>query len=229
MPNTAADKKVKLSITPCKYEKGKIKVLSDRKPFEAMLNPSSWKRTQSINYDKTGAQGKMAETLKFSSMGSDKVSFSLLIDGTGVIEPVTQENNVAARIKRLQRVVYDYQSEQHEPRVVRIVWGTMLFFGRLDSMTLDYTLFKPSGDPLRAKIDLGFVKTMSAREESLEANRSSPDLTHEVTFKAGDSLPLLCQQIYGDDAYYTAVARYNRIVNFRAIPPGTTVFFPPLR
>jgi nucleoid-associated protein YgaU len=110
--------------------------------------------------------------------------------------------------------------------LVRILWGKLIFFGRLQKLIIDYTLFKPSGEPLRAKIDLSFVGTMSAKEESLEAKRSSPDLTHEVQFQAGDSPPLMCHRIYGDSAYYAAVARYNNIFNFRAIRPGTTLFPP---
>lgn len=228
MTDVSAGKKVKLSIVPCECKEGNTKAL--REPvFEAMLNPSSLKHTQRIDYNRTRAQGKSAQTLKFNAMGNDTIAFTLLIDGTGVVEPATAENSVTSRVDCLRQVVYKYEGEQHEPKVVRVLWGTLIFFGRLESMSFDYTLFKPSGEPLRVKVALSFIGTISAKEEALEAKRSSPDLTHEITFKAGDSLPLLCQQIYGNGAYYTAVARYNRITNFRAIQPGTTVFFPPLR
>jgi len=87
----------------------------------------------------------------------------------------------------------------------------------------------PSGEPLRAKVDLAFVGTMGTKEEALTANRSSPNLTHVVLVKAGDSLPLLCHRIYGDSAYYAAVARYNRIANFRVIRPGPKIVFTAVR
>jgi nucleoid-associated protein YgaU len=47
--------------------------------------------------------------------------------------------------------------------------------------------------------------------------------------KAGDSLPALCYQIYGDPGYYLEVARFNRLDDFRRLQPGTRVVFPPVR
>ena len=89
-------------------------------------------------------------------------------------------------------------------------------------------MFKPSGDPLRATVTLDFVGTMSSTEAALMANRSSPDLSHMVEVRQGDTLPLLCQRIYGDPAYYLDVARFNRLVDFRNLKPGGKLHFPPL-
>ena len=49
-----------------------------------------------------------------------------------------------------------------------------------------------------------------------------------LDYQAGDQLPVLCRLIYGDPQLYLRVARANGIDNFRDIPPGTQVFFPPL-
>lgn len=228
MPEADA-KKVKLTITPCDENNGQVSLAKDPQPFEAMLNPSTWKHSLAIYYNSEAPQGKAAKQLKFRSMGDDTVTFSLMLDGTGVVEPIAKGKPVATRIDELKKVAYQYNSKGHEPRIVRVLWGKLIHFGRLQSMSIDYNLFKPSGEPLRAKVDLSFKGTMSVEEEAVVANRQSPDLTHQIVFKAGDSLPNLCQRFYGDDGYYTAVARYNRIVNFRAIPPGTTLFFPPLK
>jgi nucleoid-associated protein YgaU len=51
---------------------------------------------------------------------------------------------------------------------------------------------------------------------------------HLRLIKAGDNLPALCFEIYGDPGYYLQVARANNIDNFRNLIPGTKVFFPPL-
>lgn len=51
----------------------------------------------------------------------------------------------------------------------------------------------------------------------------SQDMSHLVTVRAGDTLPLLCKRIYSDPAYYMEVARVNRLVNFRNV-----LRFPPL-
>jgi nucleoid-associated protein YgaU len=46
--------------------------------------------------------------------------------------------------------------------------------------------------------------------------------------KAGDTLPLMTEEIYGDDKYYLEVARINNITSFRQLQPGTEIFFPPI-
>ena len=96
-------------------------------------------------------------------------------------------------------------------------------------MSVQYTLFKPSGEPLRAKLTLSFVQYVSQKEESARADRKSPDLTRVVEVKAGDTLPLLCYRIYKDSSYYTQVARVNKLISFRGLKPGSRLVFPPLR
>ena len=86
-----------------------------------------------------------------------------------------------------------------------------------------------SGEPLRAKIKLAFSGFMSKEEEALRANRSSPDLSHLIEVKAGDTLPMLCYRVYKDCSYYLEVAKVNDITNFRDIKPGSKLHFPPLR
>ncbi|MBS1189265.1 MAG: peptidoglycan-binding protein [Rhodocyclaceae bacterium] len=221
-------KKVRLTIAPCNTKGGQM-VASKEKAFEVMLNPSSYSYSAGIDYSKTKALGKSASEAKFNTAEGDRLTFKFVLDGTGVVEPATLAGSVTDRVQKLREVVYDYVGDKHEPNVVRVLWGTFIFYGRLQSMSIDYNLFKPSGEPLRAQVNLTFIGTMGSREEARKANRSSPDLTHVVEFKAGDSLPLLCYRIYEDSAYYMAVARYNRITNFRAIKPGQKLLFPPLR
>ncbi|MCG8415963.1 MAG: hypothetical protein MI746_17245, partial [Pseudomonadales bacterium] len=167
----------------------------------------------------------------------DEISFQIYIDGTGVVldyatatsddRPV-QYDDVKTQLKNLNSVVYEYKGIDHEPQVVRLLWGSMIFYGRLASMQLTYKLFKPNGEPLRATADMKFTGFVSKEESSLSARTSSPDLTHVVEVKAGDTLPLLCNQVYKDSAYYLAVAEANGLSHFRDIKPGQKLFFPPL-
>ncbi len=225
--------KEKLTITPCKETKGgDVTVDSSKKPFEAMINPSDYTHTQSISYSKQKVLGQLSSEQKFSDIKPDEVKFSFVIDGTGVVNlptPGKGSPDVKTQIKQLEDVVYTYDSTKHEPNRVRLLWGSFIFFGRLGSLSVKYTLFKPSGEPLRAKVTLTFSGFMSGNKEALKANRSSPDLTHIVIVKAGDTLPLLCERIYNDGSYYLQVARRNGLVNFRNIKPGERLVFPPLR
>ena len=60
----------------------------------------------------------------------------------------------------------------------------------------------------------------------MRANKSSPDLSHVVTVKAGDTLPLLCYDIYGSSNPYIKVAAVNGLTDFRDLQPGQQLMFP---
>lgn len=222
----------KLTITACTVDGGKVRVGS--RSFQVMLNPSSYRHEYGIDYDEGKTLGQAGAEPRFNAVEAEKVGFDLVLDGTGVVavpgatfggapEPVKDQ------VRALRAIVYQYQGEKHEPSVVRLLWGSFIFFGRLTSMKVEYTLFKPAGDPLRAKVALSFVGFISKEEESLRAKRSSPDLSHKVVVAAGDTLPLLCHRIYKDSSYYPEVARYNDLTDFRTLEPGTVLHFPPLR
>jgi LysM repeat protein len=223
---TTTGKKEKLKLTQCKLSKdGKVEVI-DGNSFEVMLNPASYNRSYSISYNDDEAQGQSASSLKFNVIKPQDFSFNIILDGTGVVDQFAPA--VKDQIQRLRDIVA-YSGDEHQPPVTKVLWGTLIFFGCLTSMSVDYTLFKPSGEPLRAKVTIVFKEFMSQEEESLRADRKSADLTHVVEVRAGDTLPLLCERMYKDSGYYTQVARLNNINNFRDIKPGTRLFFPPLR
>lgn len=196
--------------------------------FSVMLNPNSYKRNFKINYSEDkGEAGKSANTLRFNTYASETLSLDFYLDTTGVIEG--SDKSLTDLVDQLLDVVYNYDGDIHEPCFIQIVWGTLLFCGRLDNCDIDYTLFQSDGVPLRAKVNLSVRSTISEAKEAKVANRQSPDLTHIVIVKEGDTLPLLCYRIYNDSSYYLKVAQVNNLLNFRNLTPGLRLIFPPLK
>jgi nucleoid-associated protein YgaU len=242
----------KLTITRCDVDNGKVTARKNKEDaFELMLNPAQYKHGHSISYsgsDKkkgeaagNAAHGKTGTETRFAATNAEKLSFEFVIDGTGVVRrPGTEKTypDVNAQINQFKQVAYLYEGEEHEPPVVRLSWGALdlsgindsgkFFYGRLESLDIQYTLFKPSGEPLRARVSAGFVSFMTLMEAEQRANKSSPDLSHLVEVRAGDTLPLLCQRIYKDSRQHLVVARANRLSNFRDLKPGTVLRFPRL-
>lgn len=212
----------KLAIKSCFLDGGNF--TPDGRSFEVMINPAAFEHKQNISRARERAFGKAGYLPKFNSI-NETISFKeIVIDGTGVLTTKAVSDSVAD----LRAVVYDYSGEKHEPPWVQVLWGDFIFYGCLDAMSVNYTMFKATGEPLRAKVDLSFTRAMSPQEEARVANRSSPDLSHRFRVRAGDSLPLLCYQIYGDSSYYREVANFNKLNNFRELIPGSRLVFPPL-
>lgn len=223
----------KLTITPCNLDaKGTVTGPRTGEAFTVRINPSNYARNFEICYNNTRALGTPAMQPKFNNSGEKKFDFDIVIDGTGVVPATSAKStaiDVESQLTDLSKVVYKLDGKKHEPNTVMLLWGSFKFFGKLSSMAVEYTLFKPTGVPLRAKIKLTFVQYVGPVEAALAANMSSPDLTHSINVQAGDSLPLLCFRIYKNSAYYLEVAKFNGITNFRNIKPGTRISFPPVR
>ena len=222
--------KKKMKILVCTVSKAG-KISEGTESFEVMINPASLNVGHSICYSESGAIGTINGEPKFTSSPPDTLDFDLIIDGTGVVNlpiPGIGSPNVKTQIKQLKKIVYDYDGDKHSPNVVKLIWGSLLFLGQMKSMKVDYTLFKMEGDPLRAKVTLSFGGFMTTEEQIKKMGKSSPDMTHYIEFSASDTLPGLCQKIYGNGGWYLEVARVNKLVSIRNIPAGTQLLFPPL-
>ncbi|MDQ1829287.1 CIS tube protein [Massilia scottii] len=208
--------------------------------FTVQINPASFQRRLSVQYNQCPTLGQPGATPKFSAVNPEKMTLpQLVFDGTGVVslfDPVasiaakamTAPDSVVTMLNNLRALVYTYQGGIHEPNVLKFVWGAMNFVGVVEAMDIDYTLFSPAGQPLRIKVTLELLAMASPKRLELLANKSSPDLSHLVEVRAGDTLPLLCERIYANAAYYLEVARVNGLASFRALTPGMVLRFPPI-
>jgi len=200
--------------------------------YSVLVNPDEYSHKLAIQYHDTNGQGAAGNTPGFNKMGRETISFTIWFDGTGVVPGVTMppdNSSIATQIQTFKDLIFRYDGKIHSPNYLQITWGTLLFRCRLVSLDITYTMFRPSGEPVRAKCALSLASYTSNDELEKKAAKKSPDMSHLVVVKAGDTLPLLCYQIYGTSVHYAAVARANGLGTFRQLTPGTQLLFPPLR
>lgn len=217
----------KLTITA--YSDAKFS--SQVKSFEVLINPEEYSHNYAIKYTNVSAPGTNGEALQFRVYGGETIGFTIWFDGSGAVpgSAATNSTSVDGQIKDFRDAVFPYDGQTHGPNYLELKWGTLLFKCVLTGLDFTYTLFSPDGMPVRASCKATFRRYASVQDlEKLAAN-SSPDMSHLVTVKAGDTLPLLCSRIYGSSTHYPEVARVNGLTSFRALAPGTQLLFPPLR
>jgi hypothetical protein len=200
--------------------------------YKVLINPDTYSHSYAIQYNNLTGQGSNGTLSEFNRMDEETVSFKITFDGTGVVpgSPAAGgSSNATDQIDSFKKLVFDYNGQNHRPNFIKLKWGTLLFKCQLKTLGLKYTLFTPQGMPVRAEADLVFAGYTSAEELAKTAKKSSSDMSHLVTIKAGDTLPLLCYRIYGTSAPYAAVARVNRLTGFRRLEPGMQLLFPPVR
>jgi nucleoid-associated protein YgaU len=214
--------------------------------YTVQVNPASYTLNRLLSYSYHHGQGFSSSEAVYNHSPPVQLEFEFLFDGTGVVpKPSTlgdiplvgaiasalssdEPFVVMDEIKKFDALVYDYSSEQHRPRALLLVWGSLTFPCVLKSVDYRYTLFKEDGTPLRAVAKCSFCESVPRAEGERRDDAKSPDLTHSRDVKDGDTLPLLAYDIYGDGQLYLEVARVNKLVNFRRLRSTARLSFPPL-
>lgn len=198
-------------------------------PIELSLEPEQIKFGNNIRYGKDKQMGTTGGDIKFQDYEPETLQLKLTIDCTGVVEGTQKGDKVYDKVKEIENLLYVFNAEGHSPSYVKIIFGEVLFKGRLVSIGTDYTLFSWQGIPLRASLELNFKKDISSEEDRKRNSKNSPDMSRLITVKEGETLPYLCHRVYGDSLLVRQVARFNNLNSFRNIPAGTELLFPPLK
>ena len=194
--------------------------------FYAMVNPEAYSIDLKMEAKEGQGQGTSGKQQKFAFKRPEEFTFEFLFDNTGIIDGKPRQD-ITDELKKLRDLAFKLDGKIHEPRHVHVIWGTLDFKGRITGMTINYKLFNPDGSPIRATVKVTIKQSIEETERTAEERKSSPDLTHRRRIKKGESLPWLCNIIYGDPKYYIQVARSNNITNFRSIKEATEIIFPP--
>lgn len=232
MPVASPFKLAKLTITPYK-DVGRKKTIGP--VFEAQYNPESLSlEHQSVYPAKQGIATSAAQARYSHSLSKD-LDITLVFDGTHVgrfgLAQAKGLPSVRDRIQAFLDACYAIKGTTHEPAFLRLSWGKGVlgssFDCRLKSAEVEYTGFERDGSPLHAQVKAKFVEDLEAGKRAALEQKSSPDLTHRRTVLAGDTLPLLCLEIYGSEHHYLRVAEVNGLDGFRTLAPGQELIFPP--
>ncbi len=218
------------SLAPMKitgYTDEEFQTAFEGNPYSVMINPDSIKYQRAIEYNEQQAPDTSSASQKYKSTPSDKLNFEIVIDCTGIVD--AKRTDMAAEISTLEKIVFTYNGEIHRPNFIKVQWGkNIVFKGVLVSFDISYTLFRPDGSPLRAKISLGFSQYISPKTEAKIAAAASPDLTHMVTVVDGMTLPQMCLQVWKEESHYIQVAKYNGLNKFRDLQGIGQLIFPPI-
>ena len=194
--------------------------------FESYVNPSEVTLAYEMEYDSAQGSGTTGARMEFKKLKPGELALSFFLDGTGANG---RPCDVQAQVAQFQTVT-GYNGNIHRPNYLKVVWGTLTVKRCvLKSASIAYKLFKADGVPLRAVINASFSDASDDQTRVAMAQDSSPDLTHVRVLGAGDTLPMLCDQIYGNVRLALQVARANGFTSARGLPAGTRVRFPPLK
>jgi hypothetical protein len=199
--------------------------------FEVQINPESYTRSYKVPEVAEYSQRifGMSTPAKYNYPPREKVTLTLIFDGTGVVS----DKDVVKQISKLKGLALDYNGDIHGLNYLQLIWGqwdkNMIFRCQLRDLTVKYTLFRSDGTPIQAEATAVFEEYWDAATRAKREKKNSPDLSHSVLVKEGDTLPLLAYRIYGESRYCVQVAALNGLPSIVQLKPGQRLLFPPLK
>ena len=202
----------------------------------AMYNPEKYTVNKAVQYAEIGIPGLDSPVLQFVRGQNERVTLDLFFDTTdhGMNDSVQDVRDSTKEIYKLLKV----DSETHAPPRVLLMWGDggqLTSHGSnvppwmvLESVSEEFTLFNPTGIPLRARLSTTWREAWTIEEQLQETPRHSGDRTKLRRVLRGETLSQVANTMYGDPHQWRPIADFNRLDNPRRITVGQVLQIPPL-
>lgn len=199
------------------------------KSIAVQFNPTEYTLAKGANIAEIAIPGLDAPILQFVAGQTEKLTLDLFFDTTlerGLGAGARDVTEYTRQVYQLVKV----QPATHAPPRVRFEWGTALsFVAVVESVSQKFTLFAPTGVPVRATLSVTFREYKTLEQQLRELNLQSADHTRRHTVVQGDTLAAIADREYGDPARWRLIADRNagRVPNPRRLTPGVDLELPP--
>jgi hypothetical protein len=203
--------------------------------IDALYNPEKYSVNKGVQYAEIGIPGLDEPVLQFIRGQNEKVTLDLFFDTTeqGMVDNVVDVRTLTLPVYSLLKV----DTDTHAPPRFSIEWGSgQSLFGQgntsslcvMESMNEEFSLFAPTGEPLRAKLTVTIRMAATVTLQFQETPRNSPNRTTAVMVVRGQNITDIAYQQYGDPTQWRPIADANSIANPRFLDAGTTLTVPSL-
>jgi nucleoid-associated protein YgaU len=204
--------------------------------IKVLFNPNSYSVSKSVTWSPPHTTGGAAQptspttnapVLSFGGGSSRVLTLELFFDVVelaGATPPVKDVRALTNRIVALTMI----DPEVQRPPTCEVSWGTQPkgsdfpFVGVVSSLTQRFTLFRATGEPIRANLTVVFTEFLDP-EVSLRG--TDPEMTTRVV-KRGDTLSGISADVYRDPTRWRVIAEANALDDPRRLEIGATLRIP---
>jgi nucleoid-associated protein YgaU len=217
---------------PDGFEQAYLKT-EDGLTITCLFNPKEYSISKTSSWQKKPNSSSIPN-LQYGGGEPRKLSLDLFFDATD--EATGDVRVITDKLFGLLEANQKYKKEKKKrPPTVEFHWGrTWTFPAVIDSLSVQYALFRPDGTPIRATAKLSLTQVEKAVEKASAGSskkgqnpttRGVPDLrTHVV--RDGDSLPSISYASYGDPTRWRVIAEANGIDDPLALRRGRMLSVP---
>jgi hypothetical protein len=206
---------------------------------DCWFNPKDFTLSKNNKWEIKTVTGQDLPTVQFGGSDSQKISLDLLFDDTDSDQgDVRNVCNTLFDMMKPNAQFKTGDNNNERPPKVEFGWGNFVTFKAVcDSLSIQYTMFKPDGTPIRAQAKLGLTQVEPAVLQggggSLTRTRQNPTTTgvaglRSHVFRDGDSLQSIAYAAYGDATKWRKIAEANGIDDPMRLKRGTILTIPRL-
>ncbi len=202
-------------------------------PF--LFNPNELTIERANQYSEKQVPGMPSSTFQFVKGGARTLTMNLFFDtyekGLDVrflTDKITGWDSSSSTGIPMLKGLMDINSDLHTPPICYFVWGSFIFRCLIEHVTKKFTMFLPTGIPVRATLSITLKEYKDPETQLKETSFQSADRTKIWHVKQGDNLWLIAFEEYGDPNLWRTIAEANKIYNPRSLEPGTDLIIPPL-
>lgn len=200
----------------------KALVVVDGEEIPVRFNPTEYNLDKSLSFADQSLPGFTSPVTQFTGGEAETLSMELFFDA------YEEDDRDVRKYTDRVRSLLEVDGDLHAPPICQFVWGGLDFTSVLQSANTRFTMFLPSGVPVRARMDVTFKEYRPPSKQLEEVRRSSADKTKLRRVTEDLTLPLLADAEYGDPTKWRPIAEANGIDNPRTLRPGDELVVPRL-
>jgi Contractile injection system tube protein/LysM domain len=204
-------------------------------PIECAFNPTSYSVSKTNIWNFKPTTGVDLPDGEFGGGLPRRTNISLLLD-VSLLAPDQSVKDASNKLLKMMETEGAGGGGGAAPPFVTFRWGSVDLPKSVPvSITIQYVLFHPNGEPIRATVDLELAQAEKASTASSGGGNQAQNPTtraqrglrvHQV--RDGDSLPSIAQDAYGDPTRWRTIAEANHIDNPLKLRRGTELTIPGL-
>jgi hypothetical protein len=204
--------------------------LDTNQKIECMFNPKEYTIAKSNTWTSNQVVGKNAPKLDFSGGGPRTLTMELFFDAHEEQGDVRPMLNKLWKFMMIEPSKKNAKSKQSRPPLCLFQWGGHWHFkAAMTNLSVQYTLFKPNGTPVRAMASVTLQEAEDPGTQPLTnpTSHSAPGFKRRIVGPR-DSLALIAFEELGDSGKWRLIADANGLDNPNKLTPGQILAIPPV-
>lgn len=194
--------------------------------IEFQFNPKELTIAKNAKWNRdNNPNAKKSAPPEFKGSDPSKLSLEMFLDATekmddGVVKTVEKLFSCCVPTKNSR------EAKKGSPPWVIFSWGGLTGFpAYVSSVTCKYTLFTPSGTPVRALVTVA-LEEISGEQGGQNPTSGALAARDSHTVIAGDTLPSVAYRAFGDPNAWREIAQLNDIDDPLRLTPGARLLIP---